>query len=352
LLDHALDYTRTECSGMYTYCNVTAPSTYWDEFFSLEGYVPQGYNGTQYIASTLSTREALRDNLPLYALDAFNNFDPGKPDVDILNFIWELREFPQLMKHAGDILRLARKSSGVKQFASAPGDAYLAYSFGWKPLLQDLTSMLDFATLFDKRLKYLDSIAAGTKVRRTLQNSSHEEVSVYNTGYTPIETTKTTSTRVWYEVELTSEKLASMRADERLALAKSLVYNTSLKPSTVWNSIPWTWLIDWFSTIGTYIQLVENSRLYEWKSLNVMGKITIDSRDRVLGLSDALRNKYYVGPNATGNGRRLIESKYRYVTSVVPLSVFDLRLVTNHQTRILGSLLTSRLLGGRTPLSH
>ena len=94
--------------------------------------------------------------------------NPQRPVVDVWNFLFELKDIPQMILQIG---RFAKKYglpaknwpkgltfSGVSRDV---GDAYLGWTFGWDLLAKDLIAMLDSAMSIDKRVHDLEALKAG-----------------------------------------------------------------------------------------------------------------------------------------------------------------------------------------------
>ena len=96
---------------------------------------------------------------------ALANVNPSNPLVDVPLFLFEFKDFPGMLKNAGDILSGIRNiSKGINP--KHANDGFLAYQFGWAPLFSDLRKLLNFAKEFEKRQNFLKQNGGGKKIRR------------------------------------------------------------------------------------------------------------------------------------------------------------------------------------------
>lgn len=178
--------------------------------------------------------------------------NPSRPVVSIPNFMYELREFPKLMRIEGDTL--LRKA----------GSANLNYHFGWAPLIGDLVKLCSFTDHVSKREKELEGLfKSGLRRKRQLFNESGTEE-----GYRSLNSwllrlganyRATSTEKVWGYVEwYPTGPTRPQTADEMRTLARNAVLGLTLDLSTAWEAIPWSWLIDWCSNVGDYLSATRN----------------------------------------------------------------------------------------------
>jgi hypothetical protein len=157
--------------------------------------------------------------------------------------------------------------------ARGAGDDYLNIQFGWRPLVNDVSSFAKAVTHADAVLKQYER-DAGKVVRRRynfpLQNTTHTETSGQaNPWFDPTDTSflsdvefgrwvRTTEVvqRKWFSGAFTyhlptgSDSRSSMG---RHALEAKKLFGLSLTPETLWNLAPWSWAVDWFSNAGSVV---------------------------------------------------------------------------------------------------
>lgn len=189
---------------------------------------------------------------------AWNRFRPAKPTVSLGVFIAELRDLPGLMFNKLDKFRNL-------------GSNYLAYQFGWRPFLSDIRDWYESCVKLDSQIAQLmrDN---GRWIRRggvLYQNQSsdsnvikfsgnicaacphvHPSYSLFE-GQTSVEVVS--EEKAWfsgafryYIPGLTSKKWGRLKAISKL-------WDLELGPEQVYNLLPFSWLVDWFTNVGDVI---------------------------------------------------------------------------------------------------
>lgn len=170
----------------------------------------------------------------------------------LTNFLLELRDVRKLFK------LWERHQSLIKNAANG----HLNYSFGWAPLLRDLKSMFRGMAEFDLRF-------AGFLDRSGLQQKRYYSASVEPTSYdTPLTQAYWSAPhKLKHEVRCSLRRFGakltynyelpplSMNAMRTRALLDTLGLN--LKPSQIWEAIPFSFVVDWFIKVGGFLQSIE-----------------------------------------------------------------------------------------------
>lgn len=121
--------------------------------------------------------------------------------------------------------------------------------------------------------------------------------------------------------------------NEKLTYARSLAFGAGLRPSSLWNAMPWTWLIDWFSSLGDYIAANDNTvpvTLSHFSIMEYRGIFAVD-------------HSFYPGYNPYGasfvlNGKPVYEMKLRSPIISPPSPSFHLPMLSGKQLSILSAL--------------
>nr|UJQ85612.1 MAG: putative maturation protein [Leviviridae sp.] len=174
--------------------------------------------------------------------------NPTKPGVDVAAFIGELRDFPRLFKVIA--------SSMVK----TAGRAYLSYHFGWKQMYRDLAKMVQVGELTSRKLIVLKNLlqrghSATARVAYDYsfwENSFEDSLTTHEGFDQPVqwnvqgwtETSLWGSTR-WY-MPADAARFIRQDVDLQKWLSLKTAMGLSLHPASLWEIIPWSWLIDWF----------------------------------------------------------------------------------------------------------
>lgn len=181
--------------------------------------------------------------------------NPEKPIMDLPLFLFELRELPRLIKDTGDAL-LSRGTRVLRD----PGGTYLSYKFGWAPLFSDLRNLLNLSNSIEQRIKSLNEGAGERNYKaklpgRNLSLGASSGYHVYSNSriYYRKKTTYHETNWMTCKYSVNPEDLPSLDdgMKDRFQWALGLKGNSLV---TTWNAIPWTWLIDYFSSIGSYLE--------------------------------------------------------------------------------------------------
>lgn len=202
---------------------------------------------------------------------AIANTAPSKPEAGLAQALAELRE--KLPVLTG--FQTYREGFNV----SSAGGEYLNYQFGVKPFINDLesvaNSILDFSKIVEK---YRAGSGNITRVGTSLGESSYHAVvssghslrlGSRNGEYLPDDnwyyslrrhTCADSSTqRKWFKGAFTyhvSEAHGfTQRVGEYEQLANKLL-GTRITPELVYELTPWSWLLDWFVDVGTFVSNV------------------------------------------------------------------------------------------------
>lgn len=180
--------------------------------------------------------------------------NPSRPEVDLPVSIAELGDLPKLVWKTG--------SSLAKDLAKAN----LSVEFGLKPLISDVKNLLDFQGHADRRLSELSSLTkhGGSHHHRVICDRTFTDPAV-NAGSLGVN-----HGTLWYQKGGMVRRWVCVRwvpdHDPRTsvpdkpsrAAAMRAVLGGTIDSSTVWNAMPWTWLIDWYADFGSYLAAKRN----------------------------------------------------------------------------------------------
>lgn len=271
---------------------------------------------------------------------ALANMNPSRPVVDLPLFVFELKDFPRMLRHLGETL-----SKGLKGLR--PVDVpewHLAYSFGWKPLLSDLFSLVKLNKSIEERKAHLRAMEVGHRLKRTLTKGevtrtvSSNWFQVWGLWDPILQADLTTvgSQRVWYTANAKLlYDLPDVRHDPEYSYIQALGLNMSAE--TLWNAIPWSWLIDYFVNVGDVLAAHRGYIPWKCTRMNLMCTSVAES---------TLTNVRQTGNVSVSVGSMKTSVKTRSVyVDPVPTVAFD-PFLSGSQVAILGSLLTARSLRG------
>lgn len=274
---------------------------------------------------------------------------PLTPRINLPLFVYELKDIPMMLRHAGDLLHKIKRPSGLDPAKEAAA-ATLAYQFGWAPLVGDLKKLLSFGDAVAKQQRILKGAHSERGIRRRVSfgeekyatNGIDPVWSVYGLFLTP-EFNSELGCKTWgvvrWKVRDSTQvgKYPSWNTSMRTALG----FNAGMIPISVWKAIPWTWLIDWFADISNVLTARYNMIYYRPYRACIMRTSWNTRRYRAVP----------TGPNPTDIcSEGTIESvfKERYpVNSPSPSVNLKLPFLDSFKLSILGSLTILRISGGR-----
>lgn len=221
------------------------------------------------------------------ASEAIGNSHPGNPAIDLPLFLFELKDVPHMLKDAYGLAKGLRNSAGsdrlsdVLKFLASPkarAKDYLAYQFGWAPLVSDLKDISGVTKWMQQRSKMLSN-ASQKGISRTAQLGEFQDVAVQNnypynstngSWYASAQTRR--SSKSWvvshWSADPVSFATLSNKAQVNQLQRAALGLNFSL--STAWNALPWSWLTDWFIDIDSILKVRSNRMGIRFKNASVM----------------------------------------------------------------------------------
>lgn len=260
------------------------------------------------------------------ATQAIASTHPGKPAVSILNFLYELKDVPDMLRHAADRAhRLHNKMSKhhlhitqrkmPKLLAKyGVGEDFLNYYFGWLPFFSDLGSILELSEFTEQQKALQRKIKNRTlKTYGSLgiRESSTTQSGVVLQSYWKLinGTIRTeTSGESWFTADWNVDLVRfgeALNGDTRIFLKNALGLDEPI-PLILWEALPWSWFIDWFANVGSIIALKSNRRGIQFKRAVVMTK-------RDTNISVTLNTSVAPCSASSGIGRQTYSSKERTV---------------------------------------
>lgn len=269
----------------------------------------------------------------VYATELLAETNPSRATVDIPVFLAELRDLPQLVKIVGD--------TALKTVSKAN----LSYWFGWKPLISDIMKLMDFSGAVNSRYKELKALYdGGLRRTRELDRLSNEadagERVLNSTDYITwtAKMKKQSQVRIWGHVKWKPTTLPPKTDQELINLARRAALGLTIDPSTAWELIPFSWMVDWFSNVGSFLAAHRNTVPCDAYDLSIMRHQVTTSSFSNLVVSPGMNAK---------EGWIKREDKSRTPMSAT-LAAY-LPYLSGRQWSILGSLavLNDSRLGGR-----
>lgn len=217
---------------------------------------------------------------------AWARFRPNKPNASLGQTIAEISSLPKMLKSTALIFHTLWKSMGGKRkiadTSKAVADEWLNNQFGWKPFLSDCRGFIHTThNLSDEIARVRQENGNYQFVGGTVTNSSEEETlsssntatyhyptaigsiwlsSPYGSYVAKVRTTEKSWFKAKMKYYIPSFSLPGWRGD--LAIASHL-YGLRITPTLLYEIMPWSWLIDWFTNVGSQIQ--------NWESIYLDG---------------------------------------------------------------------------------
>jgi len=221
--------------------------------------------------------------------ECFTQFHTQVPvQLDLFNSIRELPDIVDLVRDFGDIAKRVNASlsalrrAGKLKAGLTLGDlasSKLAYEFGIKPILSDVQALVNMNQRVNDRLKFLQ----GSRLRPTKLNFTRKKETD-----TPFNLMLPGIPGNFQEIHHMAKSSTVMHAqatlvhnlqglDSEVAFYRTLLGSTGLLhiPSTVWNAIPLSFVVDWVLRIGDKLDN-HHVRPFEgkWELSNLQHSIT------------------------------------------------------------------------------
>jgi hypothetical protein len=218
-----------------------------------------------------------------YVNKAIGMGHPGVPEVDLAEFLVELREIPAIIF--------------PKHVLTVP----ISILFGVLPFLRDLFALADIADSIDKRMELINSMVGREKKRKLgLGKTESTKTKSSVTFGAHLEERWTTNLRAWCVKTETieSNKLKPPRKFNTSQVRNLLI--SDLPILTAWNLMPWSFMIDYFVNVDDMIR-AHNNRVpgYKISSLCVCVETKTKYQIKHTGSFDS----YWSGNVRVGGGR-------------------------------------------------
>lgn len=210
--------------------------------------------------------------------EAWNRLRPDLPDFSILSSMYELKDLPGMFKQAVRVVRDRTRAASKRSSMSHTGEYYLSIQFGWIPLYRDIRNFVKAHRAIQKRISQLIR-DEGKSVRRSVRlkdepyaesvTTRRDQKTPYNVDMSPLQVTQTysggkasTVTRHTYETRTWA--VGSFRyvlppgprnVDWNRKMYRRIM-GGRLAPSQIYAVIPWSWLVDYFTDLGRFIDAI------------------------------------------------------------------------------------------------
>lgn len=211
---------------------------------------------------------------------ALAGMNPATSQVDLPVFIAELGDLPKLVKLQG------------RNVLERMAGANLNYQFGWKPLISDLQKLYAFQMHVDKLADEINSLyeSGGLRRRHTFEDEETESslsalrtlTSTYGLSlkakHLDRAVHETWATAKWIPSNSLTSRLFGFKPgtpNRRKLIKYVLGLHISQFTSSLWEGLPWSWMVDWFSDVGSFLQASNNSIAMVSGHINFMRTTTV-----------------------------------------------------------------------------
>jgi hypothetical protein len=312
------------------------------------------------------------------AISMLKSVEPLAGEYTLFRNLVELRDVPrsvaQLKQTALDLRKVYLSLShspktrkvifNLKGLAKDVPNEYLSYHFGWKQLWRDLNDLLALPEKTSKKVNFLMSrnkqpttlrakrivpSYTGTGVSGFDYRQSSDDYSLQTSSHIERESeVRLVVNRTWDFPPVNSVEFKRHVFAERTGIIPRI--------TDIYNLTPWTWLADWFTGLGNYIDLIEtinskDSGIINWGMISCVttGKLVTDFQSqstsyRTLQIDGGpIQSEEYYTQN-----RHQSQFVYRCHTRSDVATILDLNItsvpttLTAYQKSILGALIAQR----------
>lgn len=263
--------------------------------------------------------------------------NPSRPHVGVPAALGELRDLPNLVRGWG------------RGYLRTAAQANLSWKFGIAPMLGDIRKLFEFTSAVNKRLEQLRKLRDGKVLRTRCHLGTNEIVEDHGVQLLHSEgcqisahSVTTHSYEMWGTAEwklLPTSDLPHMDDAEMKFLAQRLVTGITSHGmlETAWELLPWSWLVDWFSNVGTMLTATNNTVGCTW------GRICVMRHSRSVRTYDANSLSKPSWVTLDGWFTSIGERKERFPTyPVIPVPLPSLPIIDGGKLSILLSLAALR----------
>jgi hypothetical protein len=202
---------------------------------------------------------AIEPTDPALTAKLLANTNPFRYTVSVPVMVAELIEASTLLKLAAD------------NFFTLIGSQHLNYVFGWEQTMSDVRTLTKITSEIESRVKEFNSLIKEGGLRRKVHlgsysgtKSSAGDVSLWSTHGITLTGRWTCSYRskIWGSVRWKPSRPGQLEVAQLASFNEAARIVFDLKEpdaSTIWEMIPFSWLVDYFVNIGDTLQALENT---------------------------------------------------------------------------------------------
>lgn len=328
--------------------------------------------------STIREREYTycEELIAKHGLSMLKDWNPvTKRDYTLFRNIVELKDIPRSiasLQKTAEALKLAynglpRNRSlreaiiSLNPIGKQIPNEYLSYNFGWRQLYRDTMDLLALPHKLSKKYKFLIERAGKPTTFRT-KRTILSAVGDYSPEFDYDSITGEHSIKYSSRLDRTTELRLVINAKFDFPPPNEVSFRTGSfldrigaipRPTDLYNLVPWTWLLDWFTGLGNYVEQIDNisrdKALINWGmitaktngSLSTAFQSSIDSSDYLIfeGVTTSSLRRNTVVHTSKMNYECQIRKD---VAAILDVNTTSKPNLTTYQQSIIGSILTQR----------
>ena len=200
-------------------------------------------------------------------LDTVAGTNPSRPVMTPPELLQDLIDIPGQLRSLGNLIRKPKSLMSAKELSSH----YLCVQFGWLPLIEDIRQLLDLQSYIIKRSAELNKLYSGSGLRRRLKFADDTAVEagvssfpLYGpSNYVDSHYSVTVARKSWATITWKPSTPPPYHPDDSRwnDLSRRIVLGLTVEGMAkgLWNVIPWTWLLGWFTNVGKYTLAYSNT---------------------------------------------------------------------------------------------
>nr|APG77053.1 hypothetical protein [Beihai levi-like virus 9] len=205
-----------------------------------------------------------------FASLALERSTPNDPSFNLGEVLFSIREIPKTIRSLQEVLRGV---PDVRNLASA----YLANEFGLQPMISDLLAILQLQRSLADSARKTRRAERGRSFKGTLYKDSASSRSRHwmssQWHLHPYDVLNLYETKVWYSVRF--RPIGGLSCPPNLSQSFPALAGLDRPLSTIWELVPWSFLVDYFVDVGSYLS---NIQAFEHKDICIMRWIDSSSR--------------------------------------------------------------------------
>lgn len=172
---------------------------------------------------------------------------------------------------------------GFKTAAQLYGSGSLNWKFGWAPLIADISTLAEITQAIESRVREFNSLIkkGGLKRKVFLASGSRESSSYNRTLYSALAVVVKGNVHTTYKSVVWGSVRWRPKRKDLVPVDKLAMFNFAVKqvldlrgpnPGTIWEMIPFSWLVDYFVNVGDILKAISYTDLVEPYDICIMRK--------------------------------------------------------------------------------